>query len=142
MVASKRAAGKNINSLFNVPWKMDKRSSRFSTDWVPEKETRLYEPVKGGYRLTVRGVRKGKNYEWGYTALYDGKPHHVYGRDDVDSIEAYKINDRVTIGFFRKGIVFGGPYSRHLSKDGKTLVVQAAGRNGSRAFYDVIKYVR
>ena len=127
--------------LLGKKWKMDLAKSSFSTEFVPASETRLYEEVPNGYRLTVSGVHKGKPYSWGYTAHYDGKPHPVQGRNDVDSITIYRVNDRITVGFFKKGLVEGGPYARTVSDDGRSLIVEAAGRDvHGRPFYDVIAY--
>ena len=128
--------------LFGRTWNMNPARSRFSTTaFAPDQETRLYEEVPGGYELTVAGSHAGKDYSWNYTALYDGKPHPVYGRPDVNEITIYKINDHITVGFFSKDGVEGGPYSRNVSVDGKTLTVQAAGRNADGTpFFDVIKY--
>ncbi|MFJ2386251.1 hypothetical protein [Pseudomonas koreensis] len=130
------------DQLFGKAWSINKNTSLFSTNWKPDSETRLYEAVPGdGYRLTVAGVHNGKAYRWGYTAFYDGKDHPVYGREDVDTIEAYRVNDKITIGFFKKDGIYGGPYARKLSEDGKSLTVQTVGKlpDGS-AFFDVIDY--
>lgn len=129
------------NKLFGVIWKMVTAKSKFNSEWTPESETRLYEEIPGGYKLTVAGSAKGDEYSWGYTALYDGLDHHVYGRKDVDAIEAYRIDDRITIGFFKKNALAGGAYSRKLSADGKTLQVLASGRNSEgAAYFDVVEY--
>src|SRR5689334_15001456 len=123
--------------LFDVNWTLDNAKSRFSTDWSPETETRLYEETEDGYRLTVSGTHNGKPYKWGYTAKYDGKNHPVYGRSDVDAIEAYRVNDRITIGFFKKTGTDspGGPYSRKISEDGKKLQVQTVGTRDDGTVY-------
>jgi hypothetical protein len=128
--------------LFNVNWTMDPGNSLFNEQWKPDTETRLYKRVgKTGYKLQVSGTYKGKPYEWGYTANYDGKDYPVYGRDDVDAIEAYRINSRITVGFFKKNGMPGGPYKRKLSADGKTLEVETVGRRPDGTFYlDVIQY--
>jgi hypothetical protein len=129
------------DALFGKRWNMVANSSLFSTSFKPQTEQRLYEVVPGGYKLTVSGSHEGKPYSWNYTALYDGKPHPVHGRDDVNSIVIHKIDDRTTVGFFLKDAAPGGPYARHLSLDGKTLVVEAAGRRtNGQPFYDVITY--
>ena len=128
------------DALFNVNWKLQPGVSIFSTEWKPDTETRVYEPVSdNGYKLTVSGIHKGQPYEWGYTALYDGKDHPVYGRDDVDAIEAYRINEKITIGFFKKGGVLGGAYARKTDSD--SLTVQAGGRRvDGTPYYDVVVY--
>jgi hypothetical protein len=129
------------NPLFNVDWQLDTGSSLFSTGFTPDKETRLYEEVPGGYKLTVTGEHQGKPYQWGYTALYDGKDHPVEGRPDADAIEAYKVNDKITIGFFKKDGEFVGPYARSLSPDNSTLTVQTVGKqDDGTAYFDVIRY--
>ena len=79
--------------LFGKLWRMDLGKSAFSTSFKPNAETRLYELVPGGYKLTVNGSFAGKDYSWNYTALYDGKPHPVYGRPDVDAITIYRISE-------------------------------------------------
>lgn len=128
--------------LFGKTWKMNPARSVFSTAaFKPQQETRLYEEIPNGYKLTVNGSNNGIPYSWNYTALYDGKPHPVNGRLDVDAITIYKINQNITVGFFTKGAADGGPYSRSVSADGKSLSVQAAGRHvDGSPFYDVIQY--
>lgn len=127
--------------LFGKAWKMSPDRSTFSTSFAPTEETRTYDEVDNGYKLTVTGVHDGKEYSWNYTAKYDGEPHPVYGRDDVDSITIHRISDRVTVGFFKQGLVPGGPYARFVSEDGQALTVEAAGRHpDGTPFYDVIEY--
>jgi hypothetical protein len=127
--------------LFSKTWKANVEKSLFSTNWTPDSETRLYEKLDNGYTLTVSGNHAGKLYKWGYTAFYDGKPHAVYGRKDVDNIVAYRVTDLITIGFFNKGEGPGGPYARFVSEDGKTLTVQTVGRHeNGEVYFDVIHY--
>jgi hypothetical protein len=127
--------------LFGKTWREIPDRSTFSTEFAPSDETRVYEPVDGGYKLTVSGTRGGREYSWHYTALYDGKPHPVHGRSDVDAVTIYKLDDRTTVGLFMKQLSPGGPYARQLSEDGQTLTVQAAGRNtDGTPFFDVIEY--
>ena len=127
--------------LYDSDWQLDAGRSTFSTAWTPDRESRLYEEIPGGYKLTVTGEHQGKPYTWGYTALYDGKDHPVYGRPDVDAIEAYKVNDKITIGFFKKNGLYGGPYARKLSPDNSTLTVQSVGkRDDGSVFFDVLEY--
>lgn len=127
--------------LFGKTWKVDPGKSSFSTDWTPDSETRVYEEAAGGYRLTVSGTRSGEPYSWSYTAQYDGKDHAVSGREDADSIEAYRVNDRITIGVFKKGVTAVGLYYRKVSDDGTTLVVEAAGRRADGTpYFDTIEY--
>lgn len=128
--------------LFGVNWDLNVGKSLFSTDWIPDTETRTYTPEgSNGYKLKVSGRHKGQSYEWGYTAYYDGEDHAVYGRDDVDAIEAYRVNDKITIGFFKKGLVPAGPYARIVSEDGKSLQVQTVGhRPDGTVYFDVIEY--
>lgn len=133
------ATGKN--PLFDVDWTLDKGNSVFSTNWNPDTETRRYEETPGGYKLTVSGSHQGKPYSWSYDAKYDGRDHPVVGRSDVDSIEAYKVNDQITIGFFKKAGVYAGPYARKLSTDGKSLTVQTVGRrDDGSVYFDVVEY--
>jgi len=129
------------NELFGVKWTLNKQSSKFTKGWSPESETRLYEETPNGYKLSVNGVHEGKPYSWGYDAKYDGKDHPVHGREDADAIEAYKVNERITLGFFKKGGQLCGPYARKLSTDGSSLTVQSVGRRADgSAFFDVIQY--
>jgi hypothetical protein len=130
------------NPLFAGNWKLAPKRSKFTTSaWNPESEDRSYKAVRGGYELTVTGIRNGEPYSWGYTAIYDGKDHPVQGRKDVDAIEAYKVNDRITIGFFKKKGKEVAAYKRHLSIDGKSLSVVASGVNTDGSIYfDTIEY--
>lgn len=105
----------------------------------PGVEQHLADP--NGYKLTVTGTRDGQPYAWNYTALYDGKPHPVQGRLDVDAITAYRINDKITVGFFTKSGLAGGPYSRFVADDGRSLTVWAGGRNANAApYFGVLHY--
>jgi hypothetical protein len=127
--------------LFSKTWKMDPERSEFSAEFAPNSETRLYEEIDNGYELTVTGIVDGSEYSWNYTARYDGKPHPVHGREDVDSITIFKIDDRTTVGFFKRALMPGGPYARTVSEDGSELLVEAAGRHPDGSpFYDVIRY--
>lgn len=94
--------------LFGKTWKMNPGASLFSASFTPDSEIREYEEIYGRYKLTVSGVHQGSPYSWNYTALYDGKPHKVYSRSDVDAITIHKIDDRTTIGFFEKDRLPGG----------------------------------
>jgi hypothetical protein len=127
--------------LFDVEWNLDNNQSSYSAELSPDSETRNYEEIPGGYKLTVTGTQSGESYTWGYTALYDGKDHPIHGRSDSDAIEAYRLSDRVTIGFFKKDGEIGPLYRRNVSADGTTLEVLMAGRNADNsAYYDVIIY--
>src|SRR5687767_1996025 len=91
------------NPLFGANWKLAPKKSKFTTStWKPDSENRVYKAVRGGYELNVTGIKNGKPYSWGYTAIYDGKNHPVHGRKDVDAIEAHKVNNQITIGIFKK----------------------------------------
>lgn len=128
-------------ALFGIEWKLDAGLSILSSGEAPESETRLYEELENGYKLTVMGESQGRNYEWGYTAFYDGHDHAVYGREDVDAIEPYRINDHITIGFFKKDSIYAGPYARKENLTGDQLTVQTVGRNADGSvFFDVKEY--
>jgi hypothetical protein len=130
-----------VDPLFDKTWSLQPDLSRFSALVAPDSETRVYENLDNGYKLTVSGTREGQTYEWGYTAYYDGDPHPVHGREDVDSIRIFKLDARRTVGLFDQGGSPGGPYARVVSEDGSQLTVEAAGRNADgSAFYDVIAY--
>ncbi len=128
-------------NLFGKKWTMGRALSSFSVGWNPDAEQRLYEPVGDGYKLTVTGTANGKPYEWGYTAQYDGRDHAVHGRADADSIEAHFVNDRITIGTFKKA---GRPiafYKRTVSLDGRSLLVEMGGRSpDGGTYYHIVGY--
>jgi hypothetical protein len=130
------------NPLFDRTWTLLPGKSNFSTMvWNPDTESRLYKPVRGGYELQVKGTKGGESYAWGYVARYDGKDHPVRGRKDVDAIEAYKVNSRITIGFFKKRGKEVATYKRTVSRDGKSLSVVASGINTDGSIYfDTIEY--
>jgi hypothetical protein len=129
------------DKLFNVNWTMNKGKSQFSAGWDPDTENRKYEEIPNGYKLTVSGTHNNHPYLWQYTAKYDGKDHRVTGRADVDSIQAFRVNNDITLGFFKKVGVFGGSYARIVSSDGRTLTVLAAGkREDGTVYFDVIEY--
>lgn len=127
--------------VFAKTWKMVKGQSTFTTASIPTTETRVYEKIGRGYKLTVAGMHEGKPYEWGYTARYDGKRSPVHGRSDVDAIEKHKVTDLITIGSFTKKGKIVAAYRRATSADGKTLTVVASGnRPDGTTYFDVLKY--
>ena len=131
--------------LFGKNWILNLRAFEFPSSHLVGDggETRRYDEVPNGYRLTVNGTRNRQSYSWGYTALYDGQPHPVTGRDDIDSIVAYRVNELITIGFFSKGGDDRGvAYQRILSSGGDHLKIIASGReaNGS-PYFDVLQYI-
>ena len=127
--------------VFGKIWKINKVQSRFTASSTPATETRLYEKVGRGYKLTVSGTHDGQPYEWGYTAQYDGKPSPVYGRPDVDAIEKHKVTDLITIGSFTKKGKIVAAYKRATSVDGKVLTVVASGNlPDGTTYFDVLKY--
>ena len=128
--------------LFGKDWKMNSGLSVLGIGSLsPDHETRRYEEIANGYKLTVTGAHKGQPYSWGYTAIYDGQNHPVYGRDDVDSIVAYRLNEYITLGFFFKNNLEGGAYKRTTTTEGNQLTVVASGRNARGApYFDVIHY--
>lgn len=129
------------DTLFGIDWKMNKGLSAFSGGWSPEQETRLYEKLDNGYKLTVSGEHQGQPYEWHYTAFYDGKTHAVSGRSDANGIVIYKLNDKETAGFFSLNSLPVGAYKRTVNDDGTSLQVEAAGkRTDGSAYYDVVTY--
>ncbi len=109
------------NPLFGVNWRQHRGTSLFSLGISQDTETIDYEEIPNGYKLTVTGTRGGQPYTWGYTALYDGVDHPVSGRPDVISIQAYKVNDNITLGFFKQNRIDGGAYARIVSADGNSL---------------------
>lgn len=130
-----------VDPLFSNTWRMQPEASSFSSTFSPETETRLYEALENGYKLSVSRVSAGTDYSWTYTAFYDGARHPVSGREDVDSIEIHRIDQHTTVGFFYQGLSPGGPYRRTVSEDGMNLLVETAGRNSDGSpFYDVINY--
>jgi hypothetical protein len=55
--------------------------------------------------------------------------------------KAFKVNDKVTIGFFKKDGIYGGPYARKLSQDNSSLTVQTVGKRDDGSVYcDVLEY--
>jgi len=127
--------------VFSKKWKINKSDSVFSGSQVPATETRIYEKVGAGYKLTVLGTCGGETYEWGYTVGEDGVPCPVHGRSDVDAIQKHRVTDFITIGSFTKGGEIVASYRREVSPDGHALTVVAAGNApGSLTYFDVIRY--
>lgn len=63
------------------------------------------------------------------------------GRSDINAIQAYKVSDQITLGFFKQNGIDGGAYARTLSADGNSLKVIAAGkRPDGSAYFDVLNY--
>lgn len=128
------------DALFGKNWVMDPGSSMMMTATAPDSETRRYDEIPNGYSLKVDGSRGGVPYTWGYTALYDGKDHSVHGRTDADAIEAYRLSDRMTIGFFKKKGDVGVLYQRKVRQDGALEVLMAGKHDDGTAYWDVIVY--
>jgi hypothetical protein len=129
-------------TLFGKKWQMTAGKSMFSTSSSrPNNETRLYEPIENGYKLTVSGSQDGKPYEWGYTAKYDGKDHPVHGRSDVDAIVAHRVTDHITIGTFKKNGGLIAFYKRTVNPNSTSLTVEMGGRQSDgTAYYNVVEY--
>jgi hypothetical protein len=127
--------------VFGKTWKINKNGSSFAGTGAPATETRYYEKVGEGYKLTVRGSRDGQPYEWGYTVGVDGLPCPVHGRSDVDAIKKHRVNDLITVGSFTNKGEIVASYRREVSPDGDALTVVAAGNlNGGVAYFDVMRY--
>jgi hypothetical protein len=127
--------------VFGKTWNINQRQSSFAGSPTPVTETRLYESIGEGYRLTVSGSSDGMQYEWGYTAEYDGTPCAVFGRGDVDTISKHKVSDLITIGSFSKNGKVVAAYRRETTIDGKTLTVVASGQRPDGAtYFDVLNY--
>lgn len=139
---TKRMRAKQIDPVFGQNWDMNTAASVF-TAWRPDSETRLYEQVGQGYKLTVTGTRNGQPYKWGYTATTDGKPCPVHGRPDVDMIVKHVVNNLITVGSFTKDGKIVAEYRRATSQDGKELTVVVSGRAPEGgAYFDVLRYER
>ena len=129
------------DKLFDKTWNINTDASLLSTDWKPNNEIRNYERIGDGYKVTVQGSSAGTEYEWTYTAEKDGVPVKVIGREDVDSIVAYKVTDEITIGdFYKAGRIVAG-YQRKLSADGNKLTVITSGISSKGSpYFDVLEY--
>lgn len=127
--------------LFGVTWKLDKPASIFSLGTGPDNETRDYKEIPKGYSLSVKGTHAGVPYTWSYTALYDGADHPVTGRSDVDAIAAYKVDDRVTLGIFKKNGQDVALYAQVVAQDNKGLRVLTSGKDAKgAAYFDALTY--
>lgn len=126
--------------VFGKAWTIDTAQSVLSGS-TPTAETRLYEEVGSGYKLSVAGARDGQNYSWGYTVGTDGTRSPVHGRSDVDCIEKHRVNDFITIGSFTKNGQIVASYRREVSPDGAALTVIASGcLHEGATYFDVIRY--
>lgn len=122
-------------------WTADIKRSRFSGD-APQVHTRKYEPAGDGYKLSVEGLTaKGQRISWEYTASYDGKDYAVKGSSTVDTISLAQVDDRTTLGIFKKGGIVTAAYKRTISAD-QTLEIVTAGANdgAGRPYFDVTVY--
>ena len=127
--------------VFGRAWRINREESVFAGSPAPAVETRIYEKVGEGYKLTVCGSRDGEAYEWGYTVGEDGVSCPVHGRSDVDAIEKHRVTDFITIGSFTKRGEIVASYRREVSPDGQDLTVVAAGSlEGGATYFDVLRY--
>ena len=125
-------------NIFGKEWKLDAGKTTFTSTFKPNQETRKYDELQNGYTLTVKGTNQGKPYQWSYTAYYDGKPHAVTGRDDVDSIIIYTYGNGLTGGWFLKDGKTVAAYQRGGSL---ALEVTAGGlRPDGSVYFDTIQY--
>ena len=126
--------------VFGKAWTIDAEKSILSAE-PPTSETRVYEEVGSGYKLSVAGARDGQSYSWGYTVGTDGTRSPVHGRSDVDCIEKHRVNDFITIGSFTKNGQIVASYRREVSPDGTALTVIASGcLQDGETYFDVIRY--
>ena len=125
-------------------WAMNSERSRFSAATTPQSIIRKYEPEGNGYKLTFEQITaEGVQDAWEYTAEYDGKDYPVSGTDEVDTIALSQVDERTTLGVFKKDGQEVAVYKRGQSKDGQTMTITTAGVNAKGdAYYDVTVYQR
>jgi hypothetical protein len=61
-------------------WKLNLMKSKYDPGPAPKSQTRTYERVRNGVKVTVEGVDGFNNpIKYGYTANYDGKDYPITG---------------------------------------------------------------
>jgi hypothetical protein len=125
-------------------WRLVPRASRFSSKIQPQDITRKYEPSGDGYTLRFEQISSaGIPDTWEYTANYDGKDYPVKGTDDVDTIALTQVDERTTLGVFKKDGQESALYKRTIASNGDELTITTAGINSQgEAYYDVTVYER
>lgn len=123
-------------------WVHDPDQSRFSSETPPQSITRKYEPSGSGYKLSFEQLSaQGVADTWEYTATYDGEDYPVTGTDEVDTIALYQVDERKTLGVFKKNGKEVGLYDRSVDRTGQTMTIITAGVNSkNEAYFDVTVY--
>ena len=133
--ATETGGGRKYRDAIMGVWQADLKRSRFSGD-APQAHSRKYEPAGEGYKLSVEGLSaKGKRISWEYTANYDGKDYPVKGSPTVDTISLTQVDDRTTLGIFKKGGLPAACYKRTILPDQALEILTAGADDGSGSPY-------
>ena len=109
-------------------WKLNIAKSKFDPGPPPRSQTRTYEALPGGMKVTLRTVTAGGDS----TVIelpqnLDGKDYPVMGPGPADAIVMTKIDDQTAGAILKHGDTTVGESRRIVSADGKTLTVTYKG---------------
>ncbi|PWU05704.1 MAG: hypothetical protein C5B51_13900 [Terriglobia bacterium] len=110
-------------------WKLNIAKSKFSPGPAFQSETRTYEAVPEGVKVTIRTVdAEGKAVVSEYPANYDGKFYPVTGSGGpADAIALKKINENTAESTLMHGSYVVATARRVVSDDGKRMTITYKG---------------
>ena len=110
-------------------WKLDVAKSKFNPGPAFQSETRTYEAVAEGVKVTIRTVdAEGKTVVIEYPVNYDGKFYPVSGSGSpADAIALKKINENTAESTLMHGNQVVATVRRVISEDGKMMTITYKG---------------
>jgi hypothetical protein len=125
----------------NGTWKLNIAKSTFDPGPPPESLVNKYEPDgKGGVKVTtIQTDAKGDHTDREYTERYDGKEYDANSRGG-DKVRLKRIDSHTVEGTYTRNGKDRTSFRRVVSKDGKTLTVDAHGESPNakgRQYHDV-----
>jgi hypothetical protein len=105
-------------------WKLNLAKSTFGSESPPKGETRTYSQTPQGTHVVIEDeAANGQKSKAETTLSYDGKPQHLSGNPDYDSVASHRVDAyETTADLIRNGKIVG-QLRRVVSKDGKTLTI-------------------
>lgn len=122
-------------------WHLDIAKSKYSPGRGPKSETRTYEAVREGVKVTITRIEAdGRSTLIQYTAAYDRVEYPVSGSREVDTIALEKGNAYTAEATLRHGGKEIGRARREVSKAGTTLTIGYQGIDSRGSFNNVAVY--
>jgi len=103
-------------------WKLDVAKSTYTGAPAPKSETRTYESVADGMKLTTKTeTASSEQTATEATYKYDGKDYPITGSKLFDTVAVSRVDSHTSKSTLKMGGKVVGHFTRVVSHDGKTL---------------------